>query len=67
MTKHEAKRLALLVIWNEIDLSLDASDEWASHPENGNDFTLEEYRQVKAAGIAWFKKFTDRLPVDKNK
>ena len=62
MNKREARRLALLVIWNEIDGSLEASDEWVRHPENDREFTSDEVKKVKDAGRKWLDGFTGRLP-----
>jgi len=50
MTRREARRLALLIAWDELGRGLDTSDEWASHPETGEPFTVAECTKVKAEG-----------------
>ena len=57
MTKREAKRLARLVILHEVTASLQCSDEWACHPENGDDFSVKEIDMLKREG--WL--FRDEL------
>lgn len=47
MTKREARRLALLIAWDELVRSLDVSDEWVRHPETDVVFTVKEMKQVK--------------------
>jgi UDP-N-acetylmuramate-alanine ligase len=47
MRKREARRLALLIAWDELSRSLDVSDEWAHHPETDVPFTVEEMKKVK--------------------
>lgn len=64
MTKREARRLAMITIWNEIEGSLEASDEWARHPETDEPFTREERSKVEAAGRAWMDAFTLKIPAE---
>ena len=45
MTKREARRIALLVIADEVGGSLEVSDEWARHPET--DRLLEPDERTK--------------------
>ena len=59
MNAREARRLALLIIWDETARGLDTSDEWVSHPETGEPFTREECLKVKSEG----QKFVDALEV----
>lgn len=47
MTKREARRLALLIAWDELVRSLDVSDEWVRHTETDVVFTVKEMKQVK--------------------
>lgn len=47
MNKQRARRLALLVICNEITGMIDTSDEWTRHPETDELFTFEETKSIK--------------------
>lgn len=62
MTQREARRLALLVIWQEISGSLDTSDEWLRDPETDRAFAQDEVLAVREAGAAWLRRFEARLP-----
>ncbi len=50
MTRREARRLALLVAWDELVRSLDVSDEWSRHPETDVELTMAEVKMVKEEG-----------------
>ena len=50
MTRREARRLALLIAWDELVRSLDVSDEWDRHPETDVEFTVAEVKMVKEEG-----------------
>lgn len=47
MIRKEARRLALLIAWDDLGRSLDVSDEWSRHPESDREFTVEETAQIK--------------------
>ena len=50
MTRREARRLALLIAWDDLIRSLDVSDEWCRHPETDVEFTVAEVKMVKEEG-----------------
>jgi hypothetical protein len=50
MTRREARRLALLIAWDDLCRSLDTSDEWVRHPETDEEFTVAEVKMVKEEG-----------------
>ena len=50
MTRREARRLALLIAWDDLSRSLDTSDEWVRHPETDEEFTAAEVKMVKEEG-----------------
>ena len=47
MRQREARRLALLIIATDIDMSLDVSDEWARHPETDAKLDPDDCVKVK--------------------
>jgi hypothetical protein len=47
VNEREAKRLAILIAWDDLVRSLDTSDEWVRHPETDRLLTLDEVRKVK--------------------
>lgn len=57
MTRKEARRLALLTVLTEIQISLDVSDEWCRHPETDAEFTRREALQVRTEA----QRFVDAL------
>ena len=50
MNRREARRLALLIVWEETLRGLDVSDEWISHPETNDPFTRADCIKVKDEG-----------------
>jgi hypothetical protein len=57
MTRREARRLALLVVLQELSASLDTSDEWVRHPETDDELTPDEVKKVKSEA----RKIVDEL------
>lgn len=55
MRATEVKRLALLIIFHDVEASLDISDEWLRHPETDEPFTREELEKVRAQGREFCK------------
>jgi len=53
----EAKRLATVIVCDDLTRSLDVSDEWARHPETDAELTTEESTKVRAQG----RKLADEL------
>jgi hypothetical protein len=60
VTRREAHRLALLVIVDDLSLSLDISDEWTRHPETDVELTLDEVKKVKSEARKIVDELTDR-------
>jgi len=61
MTRREAKRIALLIVWDEIGRSLDVSSEWERHPESDKLFTKEEVEKVKREAKAFLDSLETRI------
>lgn len=57
MSRREARRLALLVVLNDLIGALDTSDEWLRHPETDEELTPDDVRKVKTEG----RKIVDTL------
>ena len=47
ITKREVRRLALLIVANELDVSLENSDEWWTHPEGVTDVRFDRATSEK--------------------
>lgn len=64
MTRREARRLALLIVWDDTVRSLDVSDEWYRHPETNEELSKEDVGRIKAEGrriVDTLSKQADRL------
>ncbi len=48
MTRREARRLVLLIVWDDLIRSLDVSDEWLRHPETDEELTTDDVKKVKS-------------------
>lgn len=48
MTRREARRLALLIAWDDLIRSLDVLDEWCRHPETDEELTTDDVKKVKS-------------------
>ncbi len=59
MNRREARRLALLVIADEIGRALDISDEWHRHPETDAPVSMKDAEKVKSEA----RLFLDALEV----
>ena len=47
MTRREARRLVLLIVWDDLIRSLDVSDEWCRHPETNEPLNPNDVKKVK--------------------
>lgn len=47
MTRREARRLVLLIVWDDLIRSLDVSDEWCRHPETNEPLDPNDVKKVK--------------------
>ena len=47
MTRREARRLALLIAWDDLSCSLNTSDEWYRHPETDEPLAPNDVKKVK--------------------
>lgn len=61
MTRREARRLALILICDELGRSLDVSDEWVFHPESDVRLTKDESALVRAEANAILRSLESRL------
>ena len=61
MTQTEARRLALLIVADEVDRSLDVSDEWTLHPETNAAFNREDCVKVKAQARRFLKRLEAQI------
>ena len=48
MTQREARRLALLIVADEVGRSLDVSEEWERHPETDAEFSRDDGVKVRS-------------------
>ena len=56
MTQREARRLALLIVADETDRSLDISAEWGLHPETNEELASFDALKVQKHGRRIVKK-----------